>query len=205
VTDVPSLPSTPGVTAAPTDDGTLDERAIPERFQLMKRGTPKTLKTISNCILSTPRNQPVTNPAYPGGERFLASDKAGRLGSLATISRYYRSTNVGAPACTPTLTQINAAQWNFQHTGTVPENDLISIDHAYENTFLMTFMESVIDITDGVTCKNANAHFLSTGDSKQNRLAPIFNALPSYKNLDFIAMSKWLNGNAKGWVSEIEP
>ncbi|KAL2037046.1 hypothetical protein N7G274_010173 [Stereocaulon virgatum] len=200
VTDVPSLPSPPGVIATPTDDGMLGERAIPERFKLMKRGLPKTLRTISNCILSTPWNRPVTAPAYPGGEKFLASDKAHRLGSLATISRYYRSTNVGIPACTPTLTQINAAQWDFQRSGKVPENDLMSIDHAYENTFLTTFMESVIDMTDGVTCKNANTHFFSTGAINQNRLAPIFNALPSYKNLDFIAMSKWLNGNAKGSV-----
>ena len=204
-TDVPTLPTdgTPAVTAAPTDFDTLDKRAIPERFQRMAKRRPDVpIPRINNCILRTPNNWPVTTPAYPGGYEFWNSEKGGVLGTLDTVSRYYRSTTSGAPACTPTITQINANQWTFPQSGpNVPENDKVSVDHAYEIGFLKGFMESIIDKPNGVTCPNANAQFFDTGNCADNRLQPIFGSLPSYANPDFIAMSQWLNGDAKGWVS----
>ena len=205
-TDEPTLPTdgTPAVTAAPTDFDTLDRRAIPERFQRMEKRRPDVpIPKINNCILRTPNNWPVTTPAYPGGYEFWTSDTKGVLGTLTTVSRYYRSTTVGAPACTPTITQISAVQWTFQQSGpNVPENDKVSVDHAFELGFLKSFMESIIDKPNGVTCANANAQFFDTGSCADNRLQPIFGSLPSYANPDFIAMSQWLNGDAKGWVSE---
>ncbi|KAL8777951.1 MAG: hypothetical protein Q9213_007637 [Squamulea squamosa] len=50
------------------------------------------------------------------------------------------------------------------------------------------------------TCKDANDQFFDRGSCPDNRMEPIVNSLPSLKNLDFIAMSQWLNGDAKGWV-----
>ena len=204
-TDVPTLPTdgTPAVTAAPTDFDTLDKRIVPQRFQRMEKRRPDVnIPKINNCILRTPNNWPVTTPAYPGGNEFWNSDLNGVLGPLTTVSRYYRSTTFGAPACTPTITQIGAHQWTFPQSGpNVPENDKVSIDHAYELGFLKSFMESIIDKPNGVTCANANAQFFDTGSCADNRLQPIFGSLPSYANPDFIGMSQWLNGDAKGWVS----
>ena len=201
-TDVPSLPTTgtPAVTAAPTDFDGLDRRSIPERFQqLAKRRPDVPFAKINDCNLRTPYNWPVTTPAYPGGYEFYTSDTQGVLGTLTSISRYYRSTT--APACTPTITQINADQWNFPQSGPgIPENDKISVDHAYEIGFLKSFMESIIDKSNGLTCAHANSQFFDSGSCPDNRLQPIFGSLPSYRNLDFIAMSQWLNGDAKGWV-----
>ena len=203
-TDVPALPTdgAPAVTAAPTDFfDPLDKRSIPERFQrLGKRKEAVPIPKINGCNLRTPQNWPVTTPAYPGGYDFFTSDTKNELGTLTTIPRYYRSTTFGEPACTPTITRIDAGEWTFPQNGNAPENDKVSVDHAYELGFLKSFMESIIDKSNGLTCANANAQFFDAGNCPDNRLQPIFGALPSYANPDFIAMSQWLNGDAKGWV-----
>ncbi|KAL8773774.1 MAG: hypothetical protein Q9209_001542 [Squamulea sp. 1 TL-2023] len=203
-TDVPALPTdgTPAVTAAPADFDTLDKRVFaPGRLHRhIKRRPDAPMVTINKCMLQTPNGVPVTIPAYPGGFEFYNSDIGNQLGSLTTISRYYRSTTVGSPACTPTITKIDAAGWTFSQSGNVPENDKISVDHAYEIGFLKSFMESIIDKTNGMTCKDANTQFFDRGNCQANRMEPIFGSLPSFKNPDFIAMSQWLNGDAKGWV-----
>ena len=204
-TDIPTLPTdgSPAVTAAPTDFDTLDKRNIPDRYlRMAKRRPDNPIPKINNCVLQTPNSWPVTIPAYPGGYEFYSSELNGALGSLTTISRYYRSTTFGAPACTPTITQINANEWTFPQSGSgIPENDKVSVDHAYEIGFLKSFMESIIS-TNGISCSDANAQFFDAGNCADNRLQPIFGSLPSYTNPEFIAMSQWLNGDAKGWVSE---
>ena len=203
-TDVPALPTdgTPAVTAAPTDSDTLDKRIVaPGRLHRhVKRRPDVPIPKINGCNLQTPNNWPVTTPAYPGGFEFYTSDTKGLLGTLTSISRYYRSTTTGAPACTPTITQIDAAGWTFSQTGNAPENDKVSVDHAYEIGFLKSFMESIIGLPSGISCKDANDQFFDQGTCPDNRMEPIFGALPSYKIPDFIAMSQWLNGDAKGWV-----
>ncbi|KAL8668854.1 MAG: hypothetical protein Q9168_006533 [Polycauliona sp. 1 TL-2023] len=203
-TDVPALPTdgTPAVTAPPSDPDALEKRVVaPGRLHRhIKRRPDAPIPKINGCNLQTPNNWPVTTPAYPGGFEFYTSDTQGQLGTLTTISRYYRSTTVGSPACTPTITKIDAARWTFSQSGNVPENDKVSVDHAYEIGFLKSFMESVIDKPNGITCKDANAQFFDQGTCPDNRMEPIFGSLPSYKNPDFIAMSQWLNGDAKGWV-----
>lgn len=206
-TEEPLLPTdgTPAVTAAPTDFDTIDKRVVPpgRLRRLVKRRDPKPLPKLNGCNLQTPNNMQVTIPAYPGGFEFYTSVTMNQLGKLTSISRYYRSTTTGEPACTPTITQINAAQWTFSQSGSVPENDKVSVDHAYEIGFLKSFMESIIDKSDGINCEDANAQFFDQGDQgscPDNRLEPIFGSLPSYRNPDFVAMSQWLNGDAKGWV-----
>ncbi|KAL8700003.1 MAG: hypothetical protein Q9201_005684 [Fulgogasparrea decipioides] len=203
-TDVPALPTdgTPAVTAAPTEFDTLDKRVFaPGRLHRhIKRKPDAAIVAINKCALQTPNGFLVTIPAYPGGFEFYNSDIRNQLGSLTTISRYYRSTTVGSPACTPTITRIDAAGWTFSQSGNVAQNDRISVDHAYEIGFLKSFMESIIDQTGGMTCKDANVQFFDKGNCPDNRMEPIFGSLPSFKNPDFIAMSQWLNGDAKGWV-----
>lgn len=145
----------------------------------------------------------MTTPAYPAGFEFYNSDIQGALGTLTAISRYYRSTTVGAPACTPTITRIDAKAWTFPQNGPgVSENDKVSVDHAYEIGFLNSFMNSIINQENGLKCRDANKQFFdNTGSCSDNRLQPIFGSLPSFANPDFIVMSQWLNGDAKGWVS----
>lgn len=108
-TEEPLLPTdgTPAVTAAPTDFDTIDKRAVPpgRLRRLVKRRAEIPVPKLNKCNLQTPNNMQVTIPAYPGGFELYMSDTMNQLGTLTSISRYYRSTATGAPACTPTITQ----------------------------------------------------------------------------------------------------
>ena len=77
-----------------------------------------------------------------------------------------------------------------------PLADVYLID---ENGWLAAFMKSIID---------AGGSSLSCGDTNKifftpycNFMAPIYNGLASEDNPDFIVMSQYLNGDAKGFVS----
>lgn len=60
-------------------------------------------------------------------------------------------------------------------------------------------MESIIGTGGGsLTCSQLNAIFFTP---TCNFLAYVFGALASATNPDFIVMSQYLNGDAKGWVS----
>ncbi|KAL8965855.1 MAG: hypothetical protein Q9183_003657 [Haloplaca sp. 2 TL-2023] len=98
------------------------------------------------------------------------------------------------------MTKIDAAGWTFPQISNADENDRVSVDHAYELSFLKSFMESIIDKTNGIKCKDANAQFFDQGSCPANRMEPIYGSLPSYTNPDFVAMSQWLNGDAKRFV-----
>ena len=110
-------------------------------------------------------------------------------------------TKTGVPACTPTLQQINAAAWTYDNPPS-DENDKVSVDHAYENGFLSGFMGGIIDngTANGMNCATFNKQFFTTTGCADNRLEPIFGSLASYTNPDFVEMSQFLNGDAKGWV-----
>ena len=93
-TDEPALPTdgTPAVTAAPTDSDILDKRIVaPGRLHRhIKRRPAVSITEINGCDLQTPNNRPVTIPSYPGGFEFYTSDTKNLLGTLTSISRYYR-------------------------------------------------------------------------------------------------------------------
>ncbi|KAL8935051.1 MAG: hypothetical protein Q9211_004906, partial [Gyalolechia sp. 1 TL-2023] len=88
------------------------------------------------------------------------------------------------------------------------QNEIISVDHAYENGWLQGFFESIIDPPNPVqpvlSCAAANAIFFNQYQGAPgcavNRMAPIYDALASNTNPDFVVMSQWLNGDAKGWI-----
>ena len=183
---------TSAVTVAPTDFGTLDKRAVPpgRLRRLVKRGAARPLEKFKKCVSNTPDSLGVTIPTYPGGFEFYTSDTLGQLGILTAISRYYRSTITGAPACTPTITQINAAQWTFSQSGEPLVNDKISVDPAYQIGFLKSFMESIIDNSAGISCEDANAQSFDAEPYPDNRLEPIFGSLPSFQNPNFVVMSQ---------------
>ena len=171
---------------------------------MQKRAPASVLAKLKQCVLNTPNGSPVTIPAYPGGFEFWNSDIQGNLGTLETVSRYYRSTTLGAHACTPTLTKITAQEWKFSQADGpgADQNNRVSVEHAYEIGWLKKFMEAQVDQPNGIACRDLNAQFFDrTPNCPGNRMQPIFGALPSEQNPDFIAMSQWLNGDAKGWVS----
>lgn len=70
------------------------------------------------------------------------------------------------------MAECNIADvWTFRQSGpNVPKNDKGSVDHAFETGFLKSFMESIIDKANGVTCTDANAQFFNTGNCLDNRL-----------------------------------
>lgn len=62
-------------------------------------------------------------------------------------------------------------------------------------------MRSVINAGgDSLNCNDMNTIFF---DATCNYMAPVFNSLASEDNPDFIVMSQYLNGDAKGWVRTI--
>ena len=208
-TDPVSLPTSGvlAVTISPDDLGPFVKRAIPERFHRIgkRQAYAKTVVSFNEeCTLTTtlPVSLPaVTIPAYPGGFDFYKDDLAGKLGPREAVSRYYRSTTIAGPQCTPTITQISAPQWTFNQDRREPGNNKISIDHAYEINFLQQFFKNTVQVAGGISCEDAHAQFFDFGTCPTNHLEPIYNSLPSETNLDFIGMSGFLNNDAKGWVS----
>ncbi|KAL9599991.1 MAG: hypothetical protein Q9219_003460 [cf. Caloplaca sp. 3 TL-2023] len=208
-TPVPAAPTegplaiTPGPTE-PADSEMKHRRAIAGRVHV-KRKAKEPVVTINGCQLLTPSNppDPVTTPDYPGGYKFWQSDSNGQLPqSLQAISRYYRTTDGPNQQCAPIVTKVPANALTPKQND---ENEIVSVDHAYENGWLQGFFESIINGPSQPTldCAGANAIFFNVypgAPCAANRMAPIYNALASYDSPDFVVMSQWLNGQAKGWI-----
>ena len=198
---LPQAPTTgPLAVAMPTaDPGDVEKRALAGRIPhvIDKRGKAKSIDNIHNCVLTTPAGSPVTTPAYPGGYEFWTSETNGVLpASYQALSRYYRTTRAG---CLPTITKVPAAQLHpQQNSGDI--NEANSVDHAYENGWLTAFMESITNNGgSSLTCNDLNDIFFGNPRTC-NFLEPVFGALASATNPDFVVMSQFLNGNAKGLV-----
>jgi hypothetical protein len=192
---------------------------------LEKRWSAKTYMRLgsigSDCALATPEGLSVTKPAYRGAKQFISAELKGRLQpkSFSSISRWYSQTSMGD--CIPLVTKIDAKQMtaapNYGGNGSP------SMDHACkfltrmhclgltlldEVQFLTSFFANIIDPTGSspgsLDCDIFNRIFFATvGTSAdpQNRLEPIFNALPSDDNPDFVLMTSYLNEHAKGQAS----
>ncbi|KAL9608030.1 MAG: hypothetical protein Q9167_007109 [Letrouitia subvulpina] len=198
------------ITPAPTNEGDAQQkhrRDLAGRISLVKRAKGSITK-INNCILTTPSSDPVNTPDYPGGFAFWQQDKNGQLpASFQAISRYYRTTDGASQQCAPTVTAVPAQQLTPNQND---QNEIISVDHAYENGWLQGFMEYIINPPNPqphqpvLSCPAANAIFFNAYQGAQgcqvNRMAPLYNALASNDNPDFVVMSQWLNGDAKGWI-----
>lgn len=211
---VPAAPTSGGlaITPGPTDTADAQKkhrRQLAGRINLVKMAKGP-ISSINNCKLLTPSSppDPVTTPDYPGGYGFWQSDSNGQLPqSFQAISRYYRTSEV-LSKCAPTVTSVPANQLTPDQND---ENEIVSVDHAYENGWLQGFFEYIIESPnpesnkDQLSCAAANAIFFNVYDGAPgcsvNRMAPIHNALASNINPDFVVMSQWLNGDAKGWVS----
>ena len=63
-------------------------------------------------------------------------------------------------------------------------------------------MMSLLDAPTALSCQQMNTIFFrAVAGCRANRLAPIYSALPSFRNPNFVVMSQFLNGEAKAWVS----
>ncbi|KAL8717403.1 MAG: hypothetical protein Q9225_005347 [Loekoesia sp. 1 TL-2023] len=158
---IPPAP-TDGDLAVELDPDDLDKRSLRGRFlRKEKRETARPIIKFNDCTLTTPPGVPVATPSYPGGFDFYNSDLAGQLGPLEAVSRYYRTT-VKPNACAPTLTTIDANAWTFPQKVDDQQNDKISVDHSYENSFLTEFMKSIVDKPNGISCVDTNEMFFTT-------------------------------------------
>ncbi|KAL8993521.1 MAG: hypothetical protein Q9188_007310 [Gyalolechia gomerana] len=209
---IPAAPTSGSLAITPGEVDDADAQAkhrrdIAGRVRLQKRAKGP-IAAINNCQLLTPSNpaQPVTTPDYPGGFAFWQSETNGVLPqSFQAISRYYRTTDGANAQCAPTVTAVPA---NALTPNRNDQNEIVSVDHAYENGWLQGFFESIIDppnpVQPALSCAAANAIFFNqypgAPSCAVNRMAPIYDALASNTNPDFVVMSQWLNGDAKGWI-----
>lgn len=135
---------TPQMTKMTTLRKHIDEQDILHRTigdPIQKRGTAKLMSKFANCMLSTLRASPLTEPAYPFVyEELLQIEYNGRMSSrFTTISRYDRVTTVSQGDCQSyyfTTTRLNAAEfkngnpWQDYMNGAEADNNNISLDHA---------------------------------------------------------------------------
>ncbi|KAI1169459.1 hypothetical protein F4777DRAFT_222122 [Nemania sp. FL0916] len=120
------------------------------------------------------------------------------------------ATGVG-PCKVPTVTRVDAAAFITASAYTdlsgkeISNNKMCSLDHAYEKSWIRDFLKQLIDTNTGggkLSCADFNEFFFPKGPSgnqcQQNRLQPIWDSIASEKNLYFVAMSQYVNGDGKG-------
>ncbi|KAI1393091.1 uncharacterized protein F4822DRAFT_426286 [Hypoxylon trugodes] len=174
-----------------------------------KRGPSSLIVKISTCNLKTGSAKKLTRPPWPAvTATMLNPDKAGKMAAkYSTISRYDLATTIGACGV-PTTTRVNALAFAAAPTYTDyagkerPNNNDASLDHAYEKSWIKDFFTQIVAEASGngkLSCADLNQFFFPTVNKCQhNLMQPIWNSIASEKNLDFIVMSQYLNGDGKG-------
>ncbi|KAI9692688.1 MAG: hypothetical protein M1820_009438 [Bogoriella megaspora] len=224
VTDGPADPSTstsylpasplgphvpPVTTSEPSLTNELARRArvsTDTSHSLAKRGGAVVLTAFGDppCALTTPPTQPLTRPAYPYPYPDLLQDEQAGLMNPAysVISRYDRATSINGLFTTTRLDAnsfANAPHWDdYLRSREGNKNNDVSLDHAYETNWLIRFFDSLRGPTFSIKCQQMNRFFF-TGDQGCwfNLIQQVFDALASTQNLQFIAMSAYLNTKGK--------
>ncbi|KAJ2994819.1 hypothetical protein NUW58_g1447 [Xylaria curta] len=193
-----------------TDDEEVQKRYHPR--DLEKRGSASRVQKFGTCALNTGAAKALTRPSWPAvTPTMLRPDAAGKMAAkYSTISRYDRATGVGACAI-PTITRLDAAAFIAapQYTdlsGKVRSNNNdCSLDHAYEKSWIKDFFVQLVGTTTGggkLSCTDLNDFFFPAAPApatcQLNLLQPIWDSIASDKNLYFIAMSQYVNGDGKG-------
>ncbi|KAI0405762.1 hypothetical protein F4802DRAFT_170814 [Xylaria palmicola] len=164
-----------------------------------------------------PASQPLRIPSNPAGPKFWAQDKKGFSGAgkaaSESVPRWY-TTTVDYAACTPSVVRVKAG--DYPDGDKTDTNQAASMDHSWEKGWLKLFFSSIIDdnapklasLTDEgdrkMNCADFNNYIFDSGT--QNLILDVFNGLPSKDllNLDYIGMTKHLNGDCKAAVSNSE-
>ena len=205
----------PFTTSAPDTTPEYRRRAIPGRIQpgpLEKRNSAPSVSIFGHCALATPASSPLQIPEWPAvGSDMISPEIAGRLPMpYSSISRYDRATIDG---CVFTTTRLSANDfqraplWQDYRGGNYGNNNNVaSLDHAYEIHWLKQFFDQIVSsqtVPNPLRCSQVNQYFFPTKISSTgavcsyNVLRDVFGALSGHNNLRFIAMSQYLNGNAK--------
>ncbi|KAG9527372.1 hypothetical protein KCU93_g5257, partial [Aureobasidium melanogenum] len=158
-----------------------------------KRATASTISSFATCMLPLS----VTRPAYFSPTDMLNADLQGDLQPpFAAISRYDKAT---ASGCVFTTTRLTANEFRVAPswadiTGKYQkDNRRASVDHAYEVHWLKDFMTFLIDPSRFSCTQFIQIYFPQNNACQENLLQPIFDALASDENPDFLILSVYLN------------
>ncbi|KAI1771557.1 hypothetical protein F4818DRAFT_207037 [Hypoxylon cercidicola] len=201
----------------PEDEDESMKRGIAGRVRmdpraLDKRGSKSIVNNIGGCNLATGSAPKLTRPPWPAvSAAMLTPDQAGKMAQkYSTISRYDRATTIG-PCGVPTTTRLDAnafaaATKYTDYSGRVWDNNNdASLDHAYEKSWIKDFFEQLVATASGsgkLSCTDLNQFFFpkapAPGTCQYNLIQPVWDGIASEKNLYFVAMSQFLNGDGKG-------
>lgn len=201
----------PYSTSGPDPTPDYRKRAIAGRITvdpIKKRGDSSAISTLGGCALATPAGMPLTRPGWPSVYmEMLQAEGAGHMDpKYNIIPRYDRATSEGCVFTTTRLNAknfLNAPNWqNYAGRNFNNNNNQGSLDHAYEKAWLKQFFDQIVSSTNApgaLTCAQTNQYFFPTSSTcSYNIIQDVWNELASNDNLKFIAMSQYLNGNAKG-------
>ncbi|KAK6833526.1 hypothetical protein PG987_008220 [Apiospora arundinis] len=211
----PPAPTDPPIRPDDEEEGASDLRKRDHPRHLQKRaGTASEVKTLGACALATGTVSKLTRPAWPKASGdILNPDSQGKMkAKWSVMSRYDRATGTGPCGTVPTVTRVDAKGFkvasNYQALDgkTKPDNDRLSLDHAYEKSWIKDFLESIAGTSTGggkLACSDINTFFFPQAKAPQtcqwSLLQPVWNSIASDKNPQyFIAMSQYVNGDGKG-------
>ncbi|KAK6849442.1 hypothetical protein PG995_013275 [Apiospora arundinis] len=211
----PPAPTDPPIRPDDEEEGASDLRKRDHPRHLQKRaGSASEVKTLGACALATGTVSKLTRPAWPKASGdILNPDSQGKMkAKWSVMSRYDRATGTGPCGTVPTVTRVDAKGFkvasNYQALDgkTKPDNDRLSLDHAYEKSWIKDFLESIAGTSTGggkLACSDINTFFFPQAKAPQtcqwSLLQPVWNSIASDKNPQyFIAMSQYVNGDGKG-------
>ncbi|KAI7542877.1 hypothetical protein KC331_g7713 [Hortaea werneckii] len=150
----------------------------------------------------TPAAKPVTRPGYPRGAGMYSYDIEGALAGTSDVLRYVTVTSCPLTIKTNDLADQTKAQQHKRYFST-------TTDHAWEIYWLEQFFEFLLDSTgqapNTLTCDHFKKYFFQKDNSEsENRLAAVFNSLPSEQWMGgFALMTQYMNTYSKNLVSDI--
>ncbi|KAF3059948.1 hypothetical protein GL218_04399 [Daldinia childiae] len=199
--------------SCPNYDVDPKDENIPDKRNLAKRASKRTIAMFGKCKPTTPKETQVAIPTYPAGVKFWKDDRDGfkqqedgpAKDASISVPRWY-STTIDEYACTPVVTKVAVEEYKNGDQRTNQPRDGASMNHSWEKGWLTEFFETTIskdapsdtskvnNVGDGkLTCDEFNEYIFDSGEV--NLLSNIFSGLPSDKpgQMEFIGMTSNLN------------
>ncbi|KAI0469711.1 hypothetical protein GGR56DRAFT_244607 [Xylariaceae sp. FL0804] len=204
----------------------LAGRLMVEGRGLEKRGPKSLINALGGCALVSGAAKSLTRPLWPAVTAIMLNPElAGNLkAKYSIISRYDVATKTGPCSNVPTTTRLDAKAFAAAAAPAAPgytdmagivrnNNKDASLDHAYEKSWIKDFFNQLVGSSSSsskLACNDLNAFFFPkdpNGACQYNLVQDAWNAIGSDKNLDFVAMSQFVNGDGKGrfFTSAINP
>ncbi|KAK8098836.1 uncharacterized protein PG998_012077 [Apiospora kogelbergensis] len=211
----PPAPTQPPIRPDDEEEGASDLRKRDHPRHLQKRaGSASEVKTLGACALASGTVAKLTRPPWPRATAdILKPDAQNKMQpKWSVMSRYDRATGTGPCGTVPTVTRLDAQAFqiasNYQGLDgkPKPDNDRLSLDHAYEKSWIKDFLESIAGTSTGsgkLSCSDINTFFFPQAKAPQtckwSLLQPVWDSIASNDNPQyFIAMSQYVNGDGKG-------